>query len=62
METSNFLTCRKENRPVQEIEFENKSLIDAEEKQTVALAVVENSMRIEKKFLIVDGLESSANC
>ena len=48
VETSNFLTCRKENRPVQEIE--NKSLIDAEEKQTVALDVVENSMRIEEVF------------
>ena len=50
VETSHFLTCRKENRPVQEIEFENKSLIDAEEKQTVALDVVENSMRIEEVF------------
>ena len=42
-----FLTCEKEIRPVQEIEVENKmSLVEAEEKQTVALVVVEGSVRI----------------
>ena len=41
------LTCEKEIRPVQEIEVENKkSLVQAEEKQTVALVVVEGSVRI----------------
>ena len=43
-----FLTCEKETRPVQEIEVENKkSLVEAEEKQTVALIVVEGSVCIE---------------
>ena len=43
----NFLTCKKEIRPVQEIAVENKnSLVEAEEKQTVALVVVEGSVRI----------------
>ena len=38
------LTCEKEIRPVQEIEAENKkSLVEAEEKQTVALVAVEVS-------------------
>lgn len=40
------MTCEKEIRPVQEIEVKNKkSLVDAEEKQTVAL-VVGGSARI----------------
>ena len=40
------MTCEKEIRPVQEIEVKNKrSLVDAEEKQRVAL-VVEGSARI----------------
>ena len=39
-----ILTCEKEIRPVQEIEVENKkSLVEAEEKQTVALVAVEVS-------------------
>ena len=43
-----FLTCEKEIRPFQEIEVENKkSLVEAEEKQTVALVVVEGNVRIE---------------
>ena len=43
-----FLTCEKEIRPVQEIEVDNKkSLVEAEEKQTVALVVVEGSVCIE---------------
>ena len=42
-----FLTCEKEIRPVQEIEVDNKkSLVEAEEKQTVALVVVEGNVRI----------------
>ena len=42
-----FLTCEKEITPVQEIEVENKkSLVEAEEKQTVGLVVVEGSVRI----------------
>ena len=42
-----FLTCEKEIRPVQEIEVENKkSLVEAEEKQTVGLVVVEGSVSI----------------
>ena len=41
-----FLTYEKENRPVQEIGVENKkSLVEADEKQTVALVVVEGSVR-----------------
>ena len=44
----NCLTCKEENRPVQKIEVESKkSLVEAEGQQTVALVMVERSVRIE---------------
>ena len=54
----NFLNCEKERRPIQIIKIENKkSLLNAEENQTVALVVVEGSVVLQM-LLIVDGLES----